>query len=266
MLGLEEVHKIFNDDGEPVVLDETTDEGRKQKKLQELNELAYSELILAMDTRKSAGNVAFNIVKRSKTKNFTDGNAADAWKGLQRKYAPTSALSLAKISKQFYDAKLKEGVDPDVFITYLEDLHWKMDNMETKITDEQFMVQVLNNLNKDYEIQVAKIEDRVGAKDSPATIEEMRDLLCLKYERMNNNVENSNDDGEKALAAVGQFKGWCQKCGKYGHKGADCRSKNNNNDKGGNDNNKRYNEFTGKCHHCGIIGHKKKDCRKLKRE
>jgi hypothetical protein len=48
-----------------------------------LNEFAYSDLILSIiDTDKSGGKVAFNIVKRSKTREYLDGNAAVAWQGL----------------------------------------------------------------------------------------------------------------------------------------------------------------------------------------
>jgi hypothetical protein len=90
--------------------------------IRELNEFAYSDLILSMDTDKSGGKVAFNIVKRSKTREYPDGNAAVAWQGLKRKYAPNTAPSLSKLHKQFYGAKLKKKVDPDIFITYLKDV------------------------------------------------------------------------------------------------------------------------------------------------
>jgi hypothetical protein len=43
-----------------------------------------------MDTDKSGGKVAFNIVKRSKTREYPDGNAAVAWQGLKRKYVRNS--------------------------------------------------------------------------------------------------------------------------------------------------------------------------------
>ena len=92
------------------VLDSDDDEDKEKIEIQEKNELAYGELILSMDTRESAGKVAFNIVRRSKSKDYPDGNAEVAWKGLKRKYAPTTAPSLAKLHKQFYGAKLKKKV------------------------------------------------------------------------------------------------------------------------------------------------------------
>jgi hypothetical protein len=100
------------------------DDAAKEVKMniRELNEFAYSDLILSMDTEKSWGKVAFNIVKPSKTREYPDGNVAVAWQGLKRKYAPNTAPSLSKLHKQFYSAKLKKKVDPDIFISYLEDV------------------------------------------------------------------------------------------------------------------------------------------------
>ncbi len=103
------------------VLDLDGDEDKEKIDIQEKNELAYGELILSMDTRESAGKVAFSIVRQSKSKDYPDGNAKVAWKDLRRKYAPTTVPSLAKLHKQFYGAKLKKKADPDICITYLED-------------------------------------------------------------------------------------------------------------------------------------------------
>jgi hypothetical protein len=88
-----------------------------------LNDFAYSDLVLSMDdTNEAKGKVAFNILKCSKSKDFPDRYAAVAWRGLKRKYAPKRAPSLSKLHKQFYGTKLKKKVNPNIFITYLEDI------------------------------------------------------------------------------------------------------------------------------------------------
>jgi polysaccharide deacetylase 2 family uncharacterized protein YibQ len=117
---------------------------------------------------------------------------------LKRKYAPNTAPSLSKLHKQFYGAKLKKKVDPDIFITYLEDVRGCMEDMGSQMTDDQFMMHILNNLTKDYEMQVLKLEDRIGSSTNGLEIEELRDELSLRYERMNVRDENSDedDDGE----------------------------------------------------------------------
>jgi hypothetical protein len=91
-------------------------------KIRELNEDAYSDLVLSIDTSTSAGKVAFSYVRGTKTAEYEDGNAEVAFARLCNKYAPKAAPSLAKTNRLFYQAKLKKQVDPDNFITYLEGL------------------------------------------------------------------------------------------------------------------------------------------------
>jgi hypothetical protein len=54
---------------------------------------------------------------------------------LRRTYAPKTAPSLAKLQESFYGARLKKNIDPGIFITYLEDLRSRMDDMNSSITD-----------------------------------------------------------------------------------------------------------------------------------
>ena len=63
-----------------------------------------------------------------------------------------------------------------------------------------------------------------------------------------------DDEEEETAFFSSQFKGKCRKCGKMGHKAADCRS-------GDDGKSKRFN---GKCNYCGIFGHKEADCQKKK--
>ena len=78
------------------VFDEISEEGKKMTKVIELNEIAYTELILSIYVK-----IAFDIVKRCKTKDYPDGNAASAWEKLKNKYEPVSAPSMVKLDKQF---------------------------------------------------------------------------------------------------------------------------------------------------------------------
>ena len=232
-----------------------------------MNELAYEELVLSIDDNESAGKVAFKIVKKSKTAENADGDAHLAWTGLKRKYAPTTAPTLANLHKQFYKAKLKKKTDPDTFMTYLEDIRGRMEEMKSFMSDDQFLLHVLNNVSKEYETQVNNVEKRVGHATNPLDIEELRSDLCLRFERMNADDESDESEDEKALFGA-QFKGRCNKCGKWGHKGADCRSKDGDKqgskDKPNGYGNKK--KFDGECHFCHKKGHMKRDCFKWKKE
>jgi hypothetical protein len=74
-----------------------TEEGKKLRIAADMNELAYTELILSIDDKTSNGKVAFNLVKGCKNKDYADGNASLAWERLKNKYEPQSAPSLIKM-------------------------------------------------------------------------------------------------------------------------------------------------------------------------
>ena len=80
--GTKTIPRYLDEDDEDY--DEMTEEEiKKYNKMCELNELAYSDLIMSMDTSTTAGKVAFGLVKSSKSKDFPDGNAAISWKRLK---------------------------------------------------------------------------------------------------------------------------------------------------------------------------------------
>ena len=213
----------------------TTTEGKKKAEIKDLNELAYQDLILSIDGTTKAGRVAFQIVKTSKGKDYVDGNAAVAWQRLRKKYAPTRAPSLLLLKKKFAQSRLKDkNSDPDEWLTELEDMRTQLSEMKMEMSDNDFIIHVLGNLPEDYEIEVSKLEDRIG-KD--LTIDDVRESLNLRFEKMKKSGKSDNDDdsdddddgkNEKALFAK-QFKGKCRECGKYGHKAVDCRSKGKSN-------------------------------------
>ena len=67
-------------------INEETDEGKTMMKIFDLNELAYTELILSIDVKISSGKIAFNMVKGCKNKDYAEGNATMAWERLKNKY------------------------------------------------------------------------------------------------------------------------------------------------------------------------------------
>jgi hypothetical protein len=82
-------------------VNEETDKGKTMMKIFDLNELAYTELILSIDVKTSSGKIAFDMVKGCKNKDYTEGNATMAWERLKNKYKPTSAPSLVKAERLF---------------------------------------------------------------------------------------------------------------------------------------------------------------------
>jgi hypothetical protein len=257
-------------------LDPADPDEEKLIAIQELNESGYTDLILSMDTEKSSGKVAFNIVRNSKSKDYEDGNIEVAFKNLRRKYALQNAPSLAKLHKSFYGASLKKNIDPDVFITYLEDIRSRMEDMKSQMTDDQFILHVVNNLTDDYMNQVKSLERRIGAPTNPTDIEDVREELNLKFERLKSRNKSNSDDEEEehAMFADGnKSRSKCNHCGKFGHKSADCFSKGKSEkaegQSGGGGNGQPTAvkaKFTGDCFNCKLAGHRAADCRKKKRD
>ena len=240
-----------------------TDAGKIR--LQQGNITAYEELILSINTETKEGRVAFRLVKGCKTKDYEDGLASMAWKRLEAKYASKTAPTLVKLMKQFANCRLKDKEhDPDEWITELEELQARIEEMSPIKTDEKkleldLMIHVLNSLPEEYENQVEQLEDKLDK--NTLDLEQIRDKLNLKFERMNQNEDDDDDeDAEDKALIMSQFKGRCHQCGKYGHKKANCnenpnKNKNDNENKG-----KGKKRFNGNCDFCGKPGHKKANC------
>jgi threonine aldolase len=101
-------------------------------------------------------------------------------KKLRNKYAPKNAPSLAKLHKSIYGAKLEKNVDPNVFIVYLEDLRSRMEDMNSAMTYNQFILHVVNKLTEDCMNQVKKI--RYMTDPLALHIEDVREELNLEFE------------------------------------------------------------------------------------
>jgi hypothetical protein len=168
LLGKLSILKVYGN------FDEGTESGKKKSIAIELNEIAYTDLILSINVKTSSGKVAFNLIKGCKSKDYPDGNAAIAWERLKNKYELISDPSLVKLEKQFRELSLKKGQDPEIWITQLEDLRVRLEAMGSSISENQFMIHILNNLTSDYELQLALMERRVGDDEKPLTIEEIR--------------------------------------------------------------------------------------------
>jgi hypothetical protein len=63
--------------------------------------------------------------------------------------------------------------------------------MDSFVTDDQFMIQVLNTLTNDYKFQMILLEKRFGIKENPLTIDELKEELSLRYERLSMKTETA---------------------------------------------------------------------------
>ena len=229
-----------------------------------MNSLAYNDLLLAMTE-----DVSFGLVDEATSSTYPEGDARTAWGKLMQRYESQTNASRVKLMGQFTSSKLrKNSQDPDPWISELELMRIRLKKMGSKIDDEYLMMHIMNNLPSAYDGLIENLEDRLDSTLDPLTISVLRDKVSEKYEKIKrrrgikDEVSDSEDEEEKALFAK-QFKGRCRKCGKFGHKAADCKSDikkgpwtpSKRNGGGGS-----RGRFQGKCNYCGKYGHKEADC------
>ena len=193
------------------------DDKKKAIKLYELNEQAYTELILSINHKKTRGKVAFNLVKNCKSSEWPEGNCKKAWDCLVAKYAPKSTPSLLKLKKEFKNCKLEDAwTDPEDWISELEGIRTEIEAIDSAsaISEKDFMVKILNNLPEEYDVILDGLENRLEASgNQKLTLEGIRDKLGSQYARIKKNKKDVKQ--EKAFALyMKQYKGNCTNCGK----------------------------------------------------
>ena len=120
--------------------DEDVSADTKKTELRELNEMGFEELLLlSMDINSPAGKVAFNVVDRATSEDLPSGSAVLAWKNLQEKYEGKDAPTRLDLKKEFEEAKLGAKEDPDIWLTYLQNLQTKLRKAGATCTDEDVL-------------------------------------------------------------------------------------------------------------------------------
>ena len=263
----------------------------------ELNTLAYDDLVLSMNSETKKGMAAWTLVDNAVTTANPDGDAAMAYKKLRNRYMPKDLAALISLEEIFVECKLESvDEDPDVWITKLETTMTLINKCEvtgtSKKTPTDLICHILASCPEEYDGAIAQLHDTLETLPSTEDkLERVRVKLIERYKRIRKNRKAGGKGGEVALstyqescyaafrthfeseaemaAYMSNFKGNCNKCGKYGHKSVDCPSNNPQNNGNGNGNREAGTPkvpFKGKCHHCGKYGHKKFECNTRKAE
>ena len=94
---------------------------------------------------------------------------------------------------QFTTTHLKQHSNPNVYITAMEDMHTKLSEMDTKMEDHTFIIQVLNWLPQYYEHEVGYLTHKLDDKSNPTDINEIRCELFLQYIQLKKYSKNCQE-------------------------------------------------------------------------
>jgi hypothetical protein len=80
----------------------------------------------------------------------------------------------------------------------LEEFRMKLEVMRSVMKDDKFMIYVLKNLTNDYDLQMVLLDERIGNKENPLEVDELRVEFNLSFERLSMQSESSNESREKS--------------------------------------------------------------------
>ena len=91
------------------------------------------------------------------------------------------------------------------------------------MTETELIIHILTSLPEEYEVAVSDLENKLMHPTEDLNIEEVREKIVLRHERLTDHEKDVEQEMEdKAFAAFKkQFKGNCTACGRYGHKKGD---------------------------------------------
>jgi hypothetical protein len=80
----------------------------------------------------------------------------------------------------------------------------RIEELGSRISDNQFIFHTLNNMTDDYDLQFSMMEKRVSDKSNALTIDEIRDYLNPRSERLNEkqNEESENHNNQEVAFLV----------------------------------------------------------------
>jgi Reverse transcriptase (RNA-dependent DNA polymerase)/gag-polypeptide of LTR copia-type len=247
-------------------------------RLYSANGLAFSHLVTSMDITKDTTKTAIGLLRTCKTDDFPKGDAKLAIDTLNGYYNIRSVATAQSLLNDYHALELKGDQDPAIFVSKMQTLRSKIEEADKKlkIDDRAFLLRILNKLPEAYETTVDLIELEIDSvEDKLPDMNYVLEKLVLRYQRIQSRkgASNKNKDKDDVALFGGGFKGNCHKCGKRGHKSANCKSSEKGNAKKGDDK-KPTSGNSGSteskpdmsnvsCNYCKEKGHMKDTCPKL---
>ena len=138
------------------------------------------------------------------------------------------------LKKLYENSKLERTeIDPGDWISLLEGYRTDIEtiNATLAISEKDFILNIVNNLPKQYNSILDSLENQLGETGNNAlTFEIIQEKLGNRFacnkKQEDDGVNKSHNNHEEAFVAyLNQFKGSCSSCGKYGHQSKYCPDK-----------------------------------------
>ena len=79
------------------------------------------------------GKIAFNLIKKAKTEELPKGSAVLALENLDERYKRKTQARLVVVEKEYTNAMMRQGAEPDNFIPYLEEKRNQLEELGKKL-------------------------------------------------------------------------------------------------------------------------------------
>ena len=182
----------------------------------------YDQLVIA------CSGIPLGLIKRA------DGDAREAIRFLDMKYAKSTEEDLAEALTAFNSCKLKNKTDdPDKWFLELDQLNNRLRAIGSEYAKANYELKAhyLGNLPEGYEDVLTKLSGKTSEYDVFAIEKEIRSKWKRDYKPTDDDDEKKNENKNQALNVekgksggfTKKFKGKCRKCGKQGHKASECK-------------------------------------------
>ena len=261
-------------ESEAAALNTDANVAEKQKMAKKRNAITFANLTVALDSPSLIG-----ILMRAQTTEWPSRLACNVIKQLFEKYEPKDTVSLLDMNclKQKIGLSNAQGNPQELF----EQIAAIENQFKMEIPEAEKVAMVIEKLPVEYRsVLTAEMrKDGTGITSShieSAAFQHWRAMYgsFASNPIIDTDTTTTESNKEVALAA---FSGTCHRCGKCGHKEADCYSKQHINGqalgaKQGTNNPQQQNEqkhnakgqsktrFKGTCNYCSKYGHKEADC------
>jgi hypothetical protein len=219
-----------------VTLDETVDADKLAQKALDRNYNAMSALTMAI----SDYPVGKSYLERGKTAAFPPGVARVIWAKLVAKHVPTNTAMIAKFRSQLADCKQSKAESPTDYCSRLIAMQNKLTALRATCPEETLVTQFELGCLKDYRVAYRNMVNQLAA-GAALTLEEIETEMMHLYVLEDEDTKPKSE-AELALIAESETK-YKKKFKKGGGKKGDGKGK-----------------FTGKCNRCGKVGHKEAQC------